>query len=96
MPELIEVIYENGRLRPLKPLSLAEHTTVWVQIWPTATAEQLISQLVDQGLLRLDKPAETPAPPAAVAERQKLAQRLGQAIAPQQISEIIADERGGA
>jgi predicted DNA-binding antitoxin AbrB/MazE fold protein len=34
MPEIITAIYENGVLRPLKPLPLQEQQTVRIQVLP--------------------------------------------------------------
>ncbi|MDF5732549.1 MAG: antitoxin family protein [Rhizonema sp. PD38] len=34
MAKAIPAIYENGVLRPLVPVNLSEHQTVWLQVLP--------------------------------------------------------------
>lgn len=94
MPEIIKAIYENGVLRPLKPLSLQENQTVKIQVLPEDEneLEQITHSLVAAGLL-------TPPPycknveSASEVAWHELTEKL-KATHSKPISEIIIEERG--
>ncbi len=93
----ITAIYENGVLRPLKPLPLYEQQQVQLQILAEPdsnedVAAQVVQLLVSEGLL-------TPPPGQAdgflmnEVERRALSVRLGQAVA-ESMADYIVAERG--
>lgn len=94
MPEIITAIYENGVLRPLKPLSLQEHQTVKIQVLPEDgnELEQITHSLVTAGLLT-PPPYCTNVEPVSEVAWGELTEKL-KAIPDQPISEIIIEERG--
>ena len=94
MPEIITAIYENGVLRPLKPLYLQEHQTVQIQVLPEngTELEQITHSLVAAGLLTPPPRCIGVEPVSEVAWRE-LTEKL-KAIAGKPISEIIIEERG--
>ncbi len=95
MSEIVTAIYENGILRPLKPLPLQDHQKVRLQILAdTATdeTEHVIQSLVEAGLLT-PPPGHSEVEPLSEEENRKLADILGKA-APKPLSEIIIEERG--
>lgn len=91
MTHIITAVYEKGVLRPLSPLPLAEQQIVQLHILPADEAGPIIQALVVIGLLT-PPPGATTLAPVAVAERQALADRLGQA-ATRPLSEVIMAER---
>ncbi|MDF5722808.1 MAG: antitoxin family protein [Rhizonema sp. PD37] len=42
MAKAIPAMYENGVLRPLVPVDLSEHQTVWLQVLPEQTMTELL------------------------------------------------------
>lgn len=95
MPEIITAIYENGVLRPLKPLSLQEHQTVQIQVLLEDSGnelEQITHSLVAAGLLT-PPPRCTDVEPVSEVAWRELTEKL-KAISDQPISEIIIEERG--
>ncbi|WP_374685878.1 antitoxin family protein [Promineifilum sp.] len=98
MTETITAIYENGVLRPLKPLKLKERQRVELQVVETRPAseseerEQLIAELVAAGLIEphTDVPEDDP---VSAERRAELARLLGSAPG-KPLSEIIIEERG--
>lgn len=77
MTQIITAVYENGVLRPLKPLNLPEHKTVNLQILPDQAMEQFeaaLRSLVDEGAISL--PGGEDIEPASTKERLQLAQYL--------------------
>ena len=91
MTQIITAVYEKGVLRPLSPLPLVEKQTVQIQILPVDEAGQIIQMLVTRGLITPPL-QETTVEPVDSAERQALADHLGQA-ATQPLSEMIMAER---
>ena len=91
MTHIVTAVYEKGVLRPLSPVSLAEQQIVQLHIVPVDEAGHIIQALVATGLLT-PPPGETTVAPVAEAERQVLADRLGQATT-QPLSEMIMAER---
>jgi len=94
MSETIVTIYEQGVLRPLKPLSLPENTQVRIQIVaPTLPAKEerlrVRKALLDAGVIRPRQVTE-PIQPVSEAELEKAAQALA-AAGP--LSELIMAER---
>lgn len=94
MPEIITAIYENGVLRPLKPLSLQEHQTVQIQVLPENgnELEQITHFLVATGLLT-PPPRCTNVEPVSEVAWHELTEKL-KATHSKPISEIIIEERG--
>jgi predicted DNA-binding antitoxin AbrB/MazE fold protein len=104
MTEIITAVYENGVLRPTRPLALRERETVRIQIVsePTtapsqeaeaeAELDRIIQELVQAGILT-PPPGRSDVEPLSEAERE-LADRLGRAPG-KPLSEIIIEDRGG-
>jgi len=97
MAEIVVAVYENGILRPLRPLNLREHQTVRLQIVPEELAEnegeEAIRILVAAGLMRPPQRGTPPPDPVSEEERRALAERLAQAPG-KPLSEIIIEDRG--
>lgn len=91
MAHIITAVYEKGVLRPLSPVSLAEQQIVQLHIVPIDKAGYVIQVLIATGLLT-PPPGETTVAPVAAAERQALADRLGQATT-HPLSEVIMADR---
>ena len=94
MSETIVTIYEQGVLRPLKPLSLPENTQVRIQIVaPTLPAQEerlrVREALLDAGVIRPRQLTE-PVQPVSEAELEKAARALA-AAGP--LSELVMAER---
>jgi len=87
MSQIISVIYENGILRPLKPLNLQQRQLIQVQILPDETAdktEQAVRSLVEAGLVKPPRGCSD-VEPVPEAERLRLCDVLSKA------SEICPD-----
>ena len=98
MAEIVTAVYENGVLRPLRPLNLREHQTVRLQVLPEEPArdevEEVIQSLVAAGLMRPRPNRGTPPPdPVSEEERRRLADIIGKAPG-KPLSEIIIEEWG--
>jgi predicted DNA-binding antitoxin AbrB/MazE fold protein len=97
MTEIVRAVYENGILRPLRPLNLREHQTVRLQLLPEELAEdegeEAIRILVAAGLMRPPQRGTPPPDPVSEEERHALAERLAQAPG-KPLSEIIIEDRG--
>jgi predicted DNA-binding antitoxin AbrB/MazE fold protein len=87
--------YENGVLRPVRPVNFKEHETIRLQVLPEepiSEKEQLIQRLVQAGVI-------TPPPntgqfePVSEQERQQIADELAR-TADKTLSQIIIEERG--
>ena len=96
MTETVTAVYEDGVLRPLRPLKLRERQTVRLQIMaeePTNNEEDAaIRMLVEAGTLT--PPAgRSDVEPISEQERHELADRLGRAPG-KPLSEIIIEDRG--
>lgn len=102
MPQTITVIYENGVLRPLKPLQLPERTEMQIAIElpdtaSTQAAEQrrrLRDVLIAAGVMVAKPPVPPTAQPLSAEERAALADRLAVPGA-KPLSEVIIEEREG-
>ena len=96
MTETVTAVYENGMLRPLRPLKLREHQTVQLQIMPEGPIEgedeAAVRILVEAGLLT-PPPRRSEVEPISEQERRELADRLGRAPG-KPLSEIIIEDRG--
>jgi predicted DNA-binding antitoxin AbrB/MazE fold protein len=98
MAEIVTAVYENGVLRPLRPLNLRERQTVWLQIVQEEPAEDeneseaAIRMLVEAGLLT-PPPRRPDVDPVSEQDRRELADRLGRAPG-KPLSEIIIEDRG--
>jgi len=94
--ETVTAVYENGMLRPLRPLKLREHQTVQLQIMPEGPIEgedeAAVRILVEAGLLT-PPPRRSEVEPISEQERRELADRLGRAPG-KPLSEIIIEDRG--
>ncbi len=96
MTEIVTAVYENGVLRPLRPLKLRERQTVRLQIVPEEPTEgedeTALRTLVEIGTLT-PPPGRTDVEPISEQERRELADRLGHAPG-KPLSEIIIEDRG--
>lgn len=96
MTETVKAVYENGVLRPLRPLKLRERQTVRLQIVPDeptdAEDEAAIHLLIEAGTLT-PPPGRSNVEPISEQERRELADRLGQAPG-KPLSEMIIEDRG--
>jgi predicted DNA-binding antitoxin AbrB/MazE fold protein len=95
MAEIITATYENGVLRPLRPLNLRERQTVRLQILPEEPSdevEEVVQLLVKAGLLTPPS-GHSEFGPVSEEKRRELAESLGQEPG-DPLSEIIIDERG--
>jgi predicted DNA-binding antitoxin AbrB/MazE fold protein len=96
MTETVKAVYENGVLRPLRPLKLRERQTVRLQIVPEELTdledEAAIRTLVQAGTLT-PPPGRSDVEPISEEERRELADRLGRAPG-KPLSEIIIEDRG--
>jgi len=98
MSVVVMAVYENGVLRPLRPLNLLEQQTVYIQVMPEKRAEdegeKAIKILVAAGLMRPPQRDIPPPPdPVPAEERQALAERLARAPG-KSLSEIVIEDRG--
>ena len=102
MTETIPAVYEEGKLRPLKPLHLKGQQVVYIQVVPEereapATEEDrleaLIQRLIQEGRIMPRPPGPIPPDPVSEEERLRLADLLGKAPG-KPLSEIIIEERG--
>jgi predicted DNA-binding antitoxin AbrB/MazE fold protein len=94
MVNMITAVYENGVLRPLKPLPLRERQEVRVQILPLSQGDEMteaIQMLVSAGLLTPPVGQSEVTSPSE-EERLTLAARLGRASA-RPLSEVIIEDR---
>jgi len=96
MTETVKAVYENGVLRPLRPLKLRERQTVYLQIVSEepidSEDETAIRALVEAGILT-PPPGRSNVEPISEQERRELADRLGRAPG-KPLSEIIIEDRG--
>ncbi len=96
MTETVKAVYENGVLRPLRPLKLRERQTVRLQIVPEELTdsedEDAIRMLIEAGVLT-PPPGRSHVEPISEQERRELADRLGNAPG-KPLSEIIIEDRG--
>lgn len=96
MTETVKAVYENGVLRPLRPLKLRERQTVRLQIVPEEPTdsedEMAIRMLVEAGTLT-PPPGRSNVEPISEQERRELADRLGR-VPGKPLSEIIIEDRG--
>ena len=95
MTETVTAVYENGVLRPLRPLKLRESQTVRLQIVseePTASEDETaIRALVEAGIVT--PPSGRPdVEPISEQERRELADRLGRAPG-KSASEMVIEDR---
>ncbi len=99
MGQTITAIYEQGILRPLKPLVLAEHSQVEIQILETTSSvedENNIRRRTEEALIAagLIKPLAPPSDlPHILPERRQALARLYAAGGP--LSELVIAEREG-
>ncbi len=98
MSKTITVIYEQGVLRPLLPLSLPEHVPVQIQIVTPPTALpadkerwRVRQALIDAGIIQPSPPTQT-VPPVSEAQLLEAADALAVAGS---LSDLIIDEREG-
>lgn len=102
MTETIPAVYEEGRLRPLRPLHLKEQQVVYIQVLPEEREapmseedrlEALIQRLIREGRIMPRSPGPVPPDPVSKEERLRLADLLGK-VPGKPLSEIIIEERG--
>ena len=96
MTESVTAVYENGVLRPLRPLKLRERQTVRLQIVadePTEPEDEAaIRMLVEAGILT-PPPGHSDVEPISEQERRELADKLGR-VPGKPLSQIIIEDRG--
>lgn len=96
MSEVVTAIYENGILKPTRPLALKEHQTVRLRIEedPVETEHEMVIRLLrDAGYIRQSIHNELQPPdPVSEEERRQLAKALGKASG-KSLSEIIIEDR---
>ena len=97
MSTVITATYENGMLRPERPLNLKEHQTIRLRLLPdeaddeTADAVQI---LVEAGLMRMPPDRDSiPPDPVSEEERRRIAEILGR-VPGKPLSEILIEDRG--
>jgi predicted DNA-binding antitoxin AbrB/MazE fold protein len=97
MTEIVTAVYENGILRPLRPLKLRDRQRVRVQVLPEEPAdevEEVIQGLISAGLMQVRPKGELiPPDPLSAEQRQALADRLGR-IPGKSASEMVIEDRG--
>jgi len=97
MTETVTAIYENGVLRPLRPLKLKERQRVQVRVIPSEDEdrrEAILQFLIDDGLIQPLTTEELEMEDSvSEEERRQLADILGKAPG-KPLSEIVIEERG--
>jgi predicted DNA-binding antitoxin AbrB/MazE fold protein len=91
----VMAVFENGVLRPLSPLELAEGQRVRLLVEPStgeATLEAALQPLIAAGLL-VNPPHLSEVPSIAEAELRQLVESL-KATSGQPLSEMIIEDRG--
>lgn len=102
MLNAIPAIYENGVLRPLAPVQLNEHQTVWLQVLPQPVTEpqpvkakteleSALQPLYESGLL-IPPTKTSEAPPMSEADFVAMVQSIK--VTGQPLSETIIEDRG--
>ncbi len=95
MSELVAAVYENGLLRPLKPLRLHEQQTVLIGIVPqtgNVEVDRITAELVLAGDLTLPQPLDETDEYITDEELQLLAAEVGSQLK-KPLSEITIEER---
>jgi predicted DNA-binding antitoxin AbrB/MazE fold protein len=95
MTETVTAIYENGVLRPTRPLNLRDRQRVRIQVWseePENELDQIVVELAQSGLLTLP-PGQSQVEPMSEPERRALAKAMG-GVPGKPLSEIIIEDRG--
>jgi predicted DNA-binding antitoxin AbrB/MazE fold protein len=91
----LTVVYENGVLRPLQPVSLREQQRVRIQLLPDEpddAVDRVLQTLLASGALTAPS-GYSGVKPMTDAKRRELADRLGN-VPGKPLSEIIIEERG--
>ncbi|BDA65969.1 hypothetical protein CAL7716_001350 [Calothrix sp. PCC 7716] len=102
MLNAIPAIYENGVLRPLAPVELDEHQTVWLKVLPQPVTEpqqdqaktklqSALQRLYESGLL-IPPTNTSEAPPMSEADFVALVQSIK--VTGKPLSETIIEDRG--
>ena len=95
MSETITVIYEQGILRPLKPLTLPESARIEIQIvsrLPVSREKDQVRQvLLDAGIIQ----SRTPTKPLQPISEELLAQAASALAEAGPLSELVIAERDG-
>ncbi len=95
MTEIINVIFEKGVLRPLKPLHLREKQQVRIQLLSDSedVVDQVFAELAGEGALTLPTALPEDEPAMSAGELRRLAKRLA-SMTDQRLSEIVIEDRG--
>lgn len=95
MSKIITAVYENGILRPLDPVTLAERQRVRLQIIPTQEAENVdhIFQALHEAGVITPPRGSSEYEPVPDEEQYRLAKVLGEATL-RPLSEIVIEDRG--
>jgi predicted DNA-binding antitoxin AbrB/MazE fold protein len=95
MSTVITVTYENGVLRPLRPINFKEHQAIHLQVLseePLSEREILIQKLIQAGAIAPPR-GYSDIEPISEEERRQLADELAR-TADKPLSQIIIEERG--
>jgi predicted DNA-binding antitoxin AbrB/MazE fold protein len=95
MSELVAAVYENGLLRPLRPLHLHEQQTVLIGIVPQTGNEEvdrITAELVLAGMLTLPEPSDEMDEYVSDEELELLSAEVGSQLS-RPLSDIIIEER---
>jgi predicted DNA-binding antitoxin AbrB/MazE fold protein len=95
MSTVITATYENGVLRPLRPINFKEHQAIHLQVLseePLSEREIVIQKLIQAGAIAPPR-GYSEIEPISEEERRQLADELGQ-MSGKPLSEIIIEARG--
>ena len=95
MSELVAAVYENGLLRPLRPLHLDEQQTVLIGIVPQTGNEEvdrITAELVLAGVLTLPEPSDESGDYISDEQLKALSSKVGSQLS-RPLSEFIIEER---
>lgn len=101
MVNAIPAIYENGVLRPLAPVQLDEHQTVWLKVLPQTVDQTIPNQAMDELMSSLQPlyesglltaPTTSNAPLISEDELVAIVQSIQ--VVDKPLSETIIEDRG--
>ena len=100
MTEIVTAIYENGVLRPLRPLRLKEQQQVRVRVFATPQDEEVderqvaLADLMAADLIEDEPWPDVPDEDPVSAERRAELARVRGAAPGKLLSEIVIEDRG--
>ena len=96
MSKTITAIYENGVLRPTRPLALKEHQTVrlTIDIEQTISEQDEVLRLLETAGLfyRVNHDESPPPDPVSKEDRRNIAEKLGKK-AGKSLSKLVLEDR---